>query len=625
MQLIQILKGINSKNLAKCLIYAAYVLGPCLLLPDSAWSEGYYTTVAYNLDKCYATQYAACAGERFNLPADQILAKPGNPYWTCCHRYPLHQGGDCNGNFRISSIRPCTLQFYCQSPYILSYSNGTPVCEARCAETHFWDNNLKECVAKHVEHSCKDQTPNPIDLATGSKYRKEHVITVGNRFPMVLTYFYNSHQAREKLANGTVLSFYDPTKPADSTTVPMTHSEYVESYTELGLPKNGYFRNDNQYLGHLNRYWRHSYDDVLLDRSTTAGFYIYSQFSGIDVRFDTAGKSLVYPYLSLKVMDTSDTQTLGFGGHKIINGQSNITRYFDERGRLRRISDHQGGHQWIEYDASDTIHRIVSSSGYFLKFLYQGFAKDSTYNLVGGNEYYLVAVIDQAGRKVDLEWGQHVSGQLIKQRMLTRLTHEYSDGSPSSGRDFEYRQVGFQGAITSIFDVEDVGNNFRIQHAFFKYDLGGRAILSQLGTDQERVSVEYPNDYQRILMNVFGKSTVFNYQDVDGVKRLKSVVGEPTENCLSSAAEFSYDSAGNILSKLLNNQTVVYQYDNFNREISRTEAAGTPQARTIVTEYHSSLNQPVKITEPGLIVEMTYDTAGRLLNTKRTATAAPSP
>jgi YD repeat-containing protein len=60
-----------------------------------------------------------------------------------------------------------------------------------------------------------------------------------------------------------------------------------------------------------------------------------------------------------------------------------------------------------------------------------------------------------------------------------------------------------------------------------------------------------------------------------------------------------------------------YQYDDQNREISRTEAAGAPEARTVTTEYHYKLNQPVKIIEPDLITEMTYDAAGHLLSTQR--------
>jgi YD repeat-containing protein len=57
-----------------------------------------------------------------------------------------------------------------------------------------------------------------------------------------------------------------------------------------------------------------------------------------------------------------------------------------------------------------------------------------------------------------------------------------------------------------------------------------------------------------------------------------------------------------------------YTRDSRGLELSRTEANGTPEARTITTEWHSNYRLPVKITEPGKITEYTYDAQGRQLS-----------
>ncbi|KAB0560199.1 RHS repeat protein, partial [Pseudomonas aeruginosa] len=46
-------------------------------------------------------------------------------------------------------------------------------------------------------------------------------------------------------------------------------------------------------------------------------------------------------------------------------------------------------------------------------------------------------------------------------------------------------------------------------------------------------------------------------------------------------------------------------------ETSRTEAAGTAQARTITTDWHPTLFLPVQVSEPGRITRYQYDAEGR--------------
>ncbi|MEO1427158.1 MAG: RHS repeat domain-containing protein, partial [Pseudomonadota bacterium] len=57
-----------------------------------------------------------------------------------------------------------------------------------------------------------------------------------------------------------------------------------------------------------------------------------------------------------------------------------------------------------------------------------------------------------------------------------------------------------------------------------------------------------------------------------------------------------------------------YIHNHRGQELSRTEASGTPHARTIFTHWHPAFNLPIKITAPARETVMTYDTNGRLLS-----------
>lgn len=439
-------------------------------------------------------------------------------------------------------------------------------------------------------------------------------MSVGNSFPIVLDYFYNDHQSMEKLPNGTINSFYDPRIPADSVTTPLSSSDYSAGYSDFGLPKTGYFSHSNQYLGRTNRYWRHSFDNILIDRSSTAGFYTYSRFDGVDITFDLQGKSAVYPDLSLEALTVSEVSQLGFSGRKLIDYNGGTTSYFDERGRLARVKNRQNLYHQIEYNTNDTLHRIAHSLGGHIEFTYSSYPIKSIYSVTPGEvEYYPVMFTDQEGRKVNVEWSKSHPDQLVSQQLITRISHEYVGNNPTSARDYVYGQVGFWGALSAIYDVENIGLNIRTLYAQAKYDLKGRAILSELAGGKERISVDYTNDNQRKVTNALGKQATYTFADYNGVKRLHTVTGVPTQNCVASEVEYQYFANGNVQRKIQNDQVTEYQYDNQNRETSRTEATGTPAARTILTEYHLTLNLPVRITEPGKVTVMTYDASGRLL------------
>ena len=107
------------------------------------------------------------------------------------------------------------------------------------------------------------------------------------------------------------------------------------------------------------------------------------------------------------------------------------------------------------------------------------------------------------------------------------------------------------------------------------------------------------------------KKATYNFQYINGIKRISSVTGEPTLTCLRSEIRYEYDLEGNVQREDRNGQVTSHIYNSRMLEIQRTEAEGTPEEKIITTEWHPTLNLPTKITEPKRETIIQYDAQGR--------------
>lgn len=117
------------------------------------------------------------------------------------------------------------------------------------------------------------------------------------------------------------------------------------------------------------------------------------------------------------------------------------------------------------------------------------------------------------------------------------------------------------------------------------------------------------------IKNELGKYTFFKTAPVNGINRVVAIEGEPTLNCPATTSSCTYNSRGLLQSQTDNlGRTTTFEHNDNGFEISRTEANGTVQARTITTEWHPTLPLPVKIREPGRTTRYQYDNEGRRIS-----------
>jgi YD repeat-containing protein len=301
-------------------------------------------------------------------------------------------------------------------------------------------------------------------------------------------------------------------------------------------------------------------------------------------------------------------------------------------------------------------------NGYQQELIYSDI---STPDNIASSPNLLITIADSFGRSLDLFYDDenllnHVDfdgntiltysyGEELLNTNRQLLSVTYADGSR---RQYEYReyapspyalvgQLGRHGLIMvdgaygpsaldaakmnaqkfvwvgySVAPLSRITDENGQPYAEWGYDDQGRAISSEHANGADRVNLIF-NDYNNTttVSNVLGKQTVYHYEMINNVRKLTEIEGLPSASCVGATKTISYDSSGFIASKTdWNGNTTTYTRDDQGRELTRTEAAGTPQARTITTTWDTTLNKPLTVTEPNQITTYNYDTEGRLLS-----------
>lgn len=193
---------------------------------------------------------------------------------------------------------------------------------------------------------------------------------------------------------------------------------------------------------------------------------------------------------------------------------------------------------------------------------------------------------------------------------LSGITYPNAGGT----RVYHYEDANFADALTGITDEN--GDRF----ATWVYDIKGRAISSEHNGGAEKVSIDYTYiddviDSRATSTNALGKQTTYHFVNINGVQKVRQVEGHPSANCIAANKDYAYDSNGFLQSKTdWKGNTTAYVRNARGQETSRTEAAGTTDARTILTEWHPTFNLRTKVTEPNRQIAYNYDANGLLLS-----------
>lgn len=317
-------------------------------------------------------------------------------------------------------------------------------------------------------------------------------------------------------------------------------------------------------------------------------------------------------FLPNKFVTTNSVQLVREDGNLISFYLNGIWTATDgDKGKLERFGAEP--QQWRyttqegaieEYSVDGKLINIIASNGV---------RQNLTYDVTSG---LLSQVQDSTGKKLTFVYTNN---------LLTSVT---TDDNKTTG--YTYNTLGL------ITDVKRPDNTHRLYHyedarfptyltgitdergvrfATWTYDAQGRAITSQHAGGAEFGSLTYNADGSTTLTDTLGKQTIYRFDDIAGARRVTSVEGQPSTNCVGANKNYTYTPEGWIASKTdWNGNKITYIYNTKGQEVSRTEAFGSSVAKTITTEWHAILNLKTKVTEPDKETTYSYDANGLLLN-----------
>jgi YD repeat-containing protein len=332
--------------------------------------------------------------------------------------------------------------------------------------------------------------------------------------------------------------------------------------------------------------WRHTYDRQLV--VTTAGGVTKATIyrpQGKGVAFTQQGSNWVGLGTTVERLQSVTSPVTGW---EFISADDEVELY-DAAGKLLSIRSRQGVVQTMTYDTSGRLAEVTDSFGYKLVLAY--------------NASNLVASMTNPAGKVTT-YGYNFWYHLDKVTRPGTNVRSYVYDDP-------YLKAG---QLHGIIDEKNV------RFASWTYDANGRATSSQHAGGVELATISYATPNAPAVTHADNSVESYGFTLVQGSFRRAS---QNIPTC-SNAASTTYDANGNVASRTnFNGNVTTYVYDlTRNLETSRTEASGTPRARTITTEWHPTFRLPTVITEPGRITTYSYDANGNRDGKTVTDTAA---
>jgi RHS repeat-associated protein len=436
----------------------------------------------------------------------------------------------------------------------ISGSNGGGLPFAGGVFTDFDDALIGCSPPPDTDKNSGQQCPrigNPIMPATGNKFQVETDYVGSGAFPLRFSRTYNSQQWQGAVA------------PTSATRL----------VTSLGAN------------------WRSSYDRVIRYLGNTTA-YVFRP-DGRTLRFKVSGTTFAS---DADVMDRLTRQTNASGatvGWQLAVAATDEIETYDAAGKLTQVRERRGLQQSLVYDASSRLATVSDDFGRTLQFAYDANGR-------------LATMTDPDGKAYSYSYTTAGNVASVTYPDAKVRSYVYNEAPNTSGKNFPY-------ALTGI--VDEAG----IRYATYKYNPYERMLSTEHAGGVERYSLSYSGAYvsnQTIVTDPLLQQRTLDFATVHGMAK-GVALDKPGLDCGGQGgdAASTFDAAGNVSTRTdFNGSVISYSY-NLSRslETSRTEALGTPRARTISTQWHATYRLPTQIDEPGKRATFTHDANGSML------------
>lgn len=310
------------------------------------------------------------------------------------------------------------------------------------------------------------------------------------------------------------------------------------------------------------------------------------------------GQSYVFALVAGALVGDGD---VALGVERLLDANGAVTGYrltdedegvelYDAQGRLTSITTGGALTQVLSYDAvTGLLKEITDPGGRKLTFAFDAQKRISKVIDPAGGEY--VYAYDAAANLVSMK---------------------APDGATLG---YRYTKPGFPNHVTRI--VDELGVDWKS----FDYDANGRAILSTLAGDAEKVTLAYPSATTTTITDALGTPRTLTFSVVNGVPRLTKTTQPCAGGCGGgNAATLSYDADGRVTSTVdfKGNMTSML-YDGRGLLSRRVEGGAGSLERTVDITWHPTKRRPVQVTTGGETMGFVYDAGGNLVERKVTS------
>ncbi len=260
--------------------------------------------------------------------------------------------------------------------------------------------------------------------------------------------------------------------------------------------------------------------------------------------------------------------------------------HYDSTGRLVSITAPNGRETTLAYGTNGKLETVTGPFGHELQL---GYAEIQDVEM-------LTSVTLPDSGVIEYEYDQH----------LRPVKVTYPD---ETTRQYEYADVRNGWQLTGIFD--ETTQRF----STYTYNASGRVTSESHAGGVNSFTFSYGGAFGQptTMTDPLGTMTQLGMTSANGAFR----PGSRPQPCLTCGpwASTTYDANGNPATRTdYNGVQTVYTFDGTrNLETARTEANGTPRARTVTTQWHATLRLPIEIAEPGRSTNITYDGGGNPL------------
>ncbi len=348
--------------------------------------------------------------------------------------------------------------------------------------------------------------------------------------------------------------------------------------------------------------WFHSFE-IFVETSSFTDIVVVHRADGSRHRFYWNGTA----YQANSDDRFSLEKSLDSGGNPVgwvYRGRDDQIETFDLDGNLTKIS-WPSEDLFVNHDTvNDVLHgpntnrtKITRASGRNLTILYNADGR-------------LGSMIQPNGERTDYLYLDYKNLTFVEypDGSVRRYHYEYND-SPSNNVNALTGVTDENGDRYSRFDYYSAGNASPNHNSQVRWTENGNGV--------NRHSFAYgSNPHESLTTYVtdpLGVVRKYDFVLAAGVRKIASV-DEPCSDCGSGGAQFTtYDQNGfRDLVTDFDGVVTDFDYDSRGLMVSETEAAGTAEARTTTTVWHSVFRKPLSITRQNSQSNYAYNSRGQI-------------